>query len=533
VLRDDGSPAEGVRVHAESADGERYLGRDRTDDQGRFALEVDDERPVRLFAYEDGTGLTDPVAEQAEGLTQLTIPVPGTLHVRARDAGGQPVPARIHVTSMAGRRRVPSHFGEPRRLGDRLHAAFPLDGEAMLPVPPGNHRVVVGRGPDYSLHIEERVVSAGETVDVDAVIRREVQSPGQLCGDFHVHTHRSPDSPDPVALKIRAAVADGVEILLRSDHEYVADFEPAIAELGATDRTFGIPSLELTTFVWGHMGVFPLPPDPALRNRGAFSWFQRSPPEVFADVRQHPGSPAVIINHPRGRRFAAYFDAVGYDATTGTIERPEWWDESFRLVEVFNDSSFDENRDESVQDWFSLLEGGRDVFAVGSSDSHDVRPSSPVGYPRTCLALGLDSPAALRADGGGDAVRDAALAGASTIQGGVFVTAETVRSGLGPGNTLAGAAATELVRVRVQAPCWVDVDELEAWVDGSLRETVPLAPVDPNGCNPLRLDAEVLVPVREGRRSWAVFHARGDASLAPLYPRRLPFGVTNPIFFER
>ena len=51
---------------------------------------------------------------------------------------------------------------------------------------------------------------------------------------------------------------------------------------------------------------------------------------------------------------------------------------------------FDANADATVRDWFSLLAHGHTVFAVGSSDSHQVA-DLPIGYPRTCIEVGVDT----------------------------------------------------------------------------------------------------------------------------------------------
>ena len=92
------------------------------------------------------------------------------------------------------------------------------------------------------------------------------------------------------------------------------------------------------------------------------------------------------------------------------------------------------------------------------------------------------------------------------------------------------AAETELVNVRVQAPCWVDVDTLEVWVDGEMRESIDIAP--DGGCTTLRFDDDVMVPVAAGAGSWVVFHAKGDMPLGPVTPGAMPFGVTNPIYLD-
>ena len=269
-----------------------------------------------------------------------------------------------------------------------------------------------------------------------------------------------------------------------------------------------------------------------MANDGAVVWNDgtlRMPPEVFADARRRDGDPTVIIFHPRTTPgFFAYFDTVGYDPVTGLVERPEMWDDQWTVLEAFNDSSFDENLDGTVTDWFSFLNAGRPVFVVGSSDSHNVMRGSPVGYPRTCIDTATDDPAQARA-AGATAIRDLLLAGDMVVSGGIYVTARAA-GGEGPGETVSGAAATESVRVTVQAPSWIDVDTLEVYVDGALSETIPIA----DSGDALRFDGDVAVEVASGGAgSWVVLHAKGDLRLDPVHPGRRPFGVTNPIFFRR
>jgi hypothetical protein len=524
-----------VRVHAASPDG-AYLTRATTAADGAFSLTVPAGEDVELHYVRTGDRTVGPVAVAAgDDPPPLVLDAAARLQVTVADAVGAPSPARVQVVPEAAGAGLPRSFGEPSPANGRLHVAYVgADGEVELRVPPGRHRVVVSRGYEYELVSQDVDVGSGETATVDAVLERVVDSPGVMCGDFHIHTHRSPDSPDPGLVKVRSAVADGLEIPVRSDHEWVRDFEPEIAELGLGDFAFGVGSIELTTFSWGHFGAFPLAPMPDMANDGAFWWAGRTPPEVFAEVRARTGpagAATLIINHPRGQAAGAYFTAAGYDPLTGSVDRTEYWDEEFGLVEVFNDSDFDESL-EVVDDWFSLLSSGRRVFAVGSSDSHRIR-SSPVGYPRTCIELGVDDAPSLRAMGAG-VVRDQLSAGHATVNGGVYVTV-AARGGAGPGDEVTGAAETELVRVVVQAPSWVVVDRLRVFADGALVETLP---VDDTTIDPVvpstRFDADVAVPVAMGSLpSWVVVVADGDSTLDPVHPGRRPFAVSNPIFFLR
>jgi len=402
-------------------------------------------------------------------------------------------------------------------------------------VPAGRHQVVVSRGYEYEIASSTVMVNDGETVELPVSLDRVVDTTGVQCADFHIHTFRSPDAPDPGLLKVAAAVGDGVEIPVRSEHEYVGTFAPEIATLGVEAWAFPIGSLELTTFTWGHFGVFPLVADPTRANAGAFDWAHRLPPAVFADVRARPERPVLIINHPRtfggiGVGAGSYFIAAGYDPATGIASRPEYWDEAFTLVEVFNNGDWRAKRDGEVADWLGLLSHGRRVFAVGSSDSHHVLTGSPVGYPRTCIRLGVDDPRMLTADG----VRDTALSGDMVVSGGIYMDV-TGPGGAHPGGEARGVGATATLSVVVQAASWVDVRRLIVVVDGVETETIPIDASTSDPANPVvRLRADVTAAVSAAPTgSYVILVAEGDDELAPVHPGRVPFAVSNPMFLFR
>jgi hypothetical protein len=202
------------------------------------------------------------------------------------------------------------------------------------------------------------------------------------------------------------------------------------------------------------------------------------------------------------------------------------WSDQFEAVEVFNDSDFEENRHDSVADWFALLDHGHKMVAVGSSDSHHLR-TSPVGYPRTCLWFGHDDPKQLTAN----AVRDAVAAGSATVSGGLFMTVEGP-GGERPGDSVAMASGAALFRVTVQAPSWIDATELEVIVGGETTLVEPLMPLGPGPAK--RFVNEVMVSMpSNAANSWVVFHAKGETDLGPLHPGRRPFAASNPIFLAR
>jgi hypothetical protein len=542
VVRDaDGAPALGVRVHAESP-GQGYLSRTLTGADGSYALHVQDGLALELTAYRRGDAIVGPVAVAADQATaDLTLAPTGILEVVAIDTNGRAIPARMQILPADGApRSLPAHFGEDLPRANRFDIRYSTSGVERFRVPAGTWQVVVSRGFEYEIDAQVVSVAAGQVIPVQGMLERVVDTTGVMCADYHIHTIRSADSGDDAALKIQSAVADGLEIPVRSEHEYVDSFQPLIDELGLERYAFGVGSVELTSMeVWGHVGVFPLAPDPTMVNGGAPVWQEfpttedvsiplrtLEPPEVFAAARARPEEPIIIINHPRGGN--NYFEYVGLDRMTGLPAYAGGWDEEFGVVEVFNGSGWHANLAGTVADWFALLNSGRRVFAVGSSDSHGIA-STPVGYPRTCLALGSDDPQTLN----DELVRDVTAAGQATIVGGIFLD---VRVGaVGPGGEVAGVGPTATVTVTVQAPSWIDVDALDVVVDGVIIQTIAITAADADPANPaVRYRGDLQVPVSDGSLgSYVIMAAYGDEPMDLVHPGRMPFAVSNPIFLMR
>jgi len=524
-----------VHVHALDAAG-NYLTRAVTRADGTFSLHVPAGADVTLTTYHRGDQVVSVHAGTATVSPAIDLPAIGSIIVTAIE-GTTPVPVRVQVLPVAPTvlPAVPASYGEPQVTAGRLHVIYMIDSSATLPVPPGKWEVIVSRGYEYEIERQVVDVTAGAQVHVDAVMEHSVDTTKIQCGDFHIHTWRSNDSGDDATQKVAQAIADGVELPVRSDHEWVADFSREIDELLATKWAASFGSIELTSFeVWGHMGVFPLTPRPDEVNAGAPKWqtfptaaapdtefATLSPKAVFDTVRERPEQPVIIINHPRGS--TNYFGYVGYDPATGLADSVADWDTKFTLVEVFNDSSWKSNRNGTVVDWFGLLKAGRKVMAVGSSDTHEMA-KNPVGYPRTCIRVGTDDPRALTAAG----VRDQLAAGHTSVSGGIYVSAKlgTAESG----DTTTGAGSPLQVDVTIQAATWIDVDAIEVIVDGVTVDTIPVMPGDADPTNPaIRWRGQIPVQVK-ATGGFVVIAAYAARALDPVHPGKMPFGVTNPIF---
>jgi hypothetical protein len=309
----------------------------------------------------------------------------------------------------------------------------------------------------------------------------------------------SPDSDDLLDYKVAAAAAAGLELPVSTDHRYVSELQPVAESLGLDTWLRWFPGQEITTLIYGHFNAYPLPIRPDMPNDGTVEWIDHEPAELFADVRAVSTDPVLQVNHPRGETISSYFTYVGLDpATLEASEHPEGWSLDFDAVEVFNDSGWLSNREETVVDWFGLLNNGHLIVAMGNSDSHKTEWDD-VGYPRSCLALDM-TPSEVTEE----ILRDTIRAGRVVVSGGMFITVETP-AGIGPGGVASTPSGVATILVRVQAPTWVD------------------APV-------VRLDQSFEIPLDED--SWIVVGAWSSGALSPVNPGCEPFGATNAVYFD-
>ena len=519
VSDSEGNAMAGVWVHAMDSEG-AYLSRVKTDDSGAFTIHTPSGESARLVAQQQGYLHPGVDVAATESNAALQFEPAARIHVSASELNGaSKLPVRIQIIPSVKLPATPAAFGVLDETNGRLYQQFEMHGDFTAVVPPGEHRILVSRGYEYEIYDETIVVAAGETANIDAVLQHSVDTTGVMCADFHIHSFMSADSSDPIDYKVRGAIADGLDIPCSSEHDWVVDFGPVVKKLGVEKWAFGMSSSELTTFTWGHFGVIPLLPRPGSYNNGAIDWVYHSPTEVFNMVDELPEKPAFIVNHPRSS-IGGFFSSVGLDPETGVPADSELWSDNFDAIEVFNNSSFEDNRDTTVRDWFGLLNKGMRVFAVGNSDSHHLR-TSPVGYPRTCFYFGHDDPQQLSAE----KVRDAVLSGNSTVSGGLFMGV-LGPDGERPGATL--AAGNHTFTVSVESPGWLNTSgDLEVIVSG---ETVATETLSAMGAGPShRYVNQVQVALKAG--DWVIFHANG-ADLAPLHPGKTAFAVSNPFFVQ-
>lgn len=158
-----------------------------------------------------------------------------------------------------------------------------------------------------------------------------------------------------------------------------------------------------------------------------------------------------------------------------------------------------------IDDWFTLLNLGYQLTALGNSDTHGTS-STESGCPRNFVASSTDDPAYVDAVEIAQAVRD----GHVFTSYGPFLRFTADEGQVLMGDTL-DAASIEL-ELEVQSPTWFDVERVELYRNGELIEVFEIE--TPNA------DVLNLVEFYEDapdQDSWYVMIAMGSGSLEPLF----------------
>lgn len=489
-----GAPVAGARVVA-FKDG-KVASLMTTDGNGTVLHSLPDD----MFDYVADDGVTRSalvhgglIGDAGAAMVNLELPPIATITVHVRDARGLPMPGKATVLchgacataradATAGLFRDVKSDGLPTVGGHEVFAYRYLDpsGDATIPVAAGDYTVYLSRGPEYALASQDVELGADGAATVEARLAHVVDTTGWMSGDLHVHAVNSPDSPVGNVERLESFMAEGVDVIVSTDHDFVTDFAPFMAQIpGSTRFMKAITGVELTTFDYGHYNAFPLTADPAQRNGGAVDWAGGrgpglAPADIFQALDGFPGEQVIQINHARGGTFSALeldtrtfwtrakpatyrIHAVDPDPATGDTRL---FDPRFTAMEVQN--GFGQNFLPLMNDWMSLLSRGLVRTATAVSDTH--KRHGNAGYPRTYVRVGVDDPQELDAEAFAHAVNLHEAVGTN----GPFVLLTAKADGGATaqvGDTLVSNGKPVTVEVEVRSPEWLAVDKVQLFVN--------------------------------------------------------------------
>jgi len=447
-----------------------------------------------------------------------SLPVSGTLRFTVIERGKKAMPARVLVRGIAP--TLDPDWGDDPSVGAAVNVVYSDKGVGERELPPGKYKVSLGRGFEYTDVEQEITVLPGALTEVKAELERVVDTRGWITADLHLHAVPSPDAPQLLEDRIRALVAEGIEVGVATDHNAVTDYGPTIRAMGLGREIVSVVGDEITTKdpYFGHFNTFPIPSGSL-----PIPWKGTTPRRLFAAARA-AGSmgqiPLVQVNHPRMGDIG-YFDLLHLDREdlAGFARHAPLADLSFDALEVFNGDHYNhiDQVENVMKDWYALLNAGLHFTATGNSDSHKLT-FQEAGVPRNLVLVANDDPAALDPA----ALIEAVRRGRVVVSSGPFVRFEI--NGQPVGSTVAAGPAK--IHVLVDAPPWVAIDRVQLVRRGeAMKEWTGL----PAAVGSRVLDAQIEEPLRKGE--WVVAIARGSKPMTYLHRGgALPFGFTNPIW---
>jgi hypothetical protein len=531
VAWDDGTPAAGARVaFFEDEDGDEVL---------------DDADPIVTYADVGADGQYDlalvpgsylvraEVKELArspaqtlvvgDGAATATFELarPARYDFTVTDAAtGDPIPCKVTVvggTPVGVDPRTDASDRAPNAVrifhslygtSTPLATGDPVDAALELPAG-GPYKVLVTRGPEWSMDQVVITPTAGETGTLTFELAHVVDTGGYLATEFHQHAVGSPDSSISYAVRLRTLVAEGVEFFASTDHDFLSDYDPLIDTFGLRGIVDAVVGVEATPFVYGHFIAYPVELTADDPTNGAVDWaaagdgFALMPGELWQAYRDR-GARVVQVNHPRETAshssFMAYFDVSGllfdYDGKTfgGTVENqpvpadylrlPDAsaiFSDAFDALEVWNGFDPDDTNgdgwreiqdlDGVLRDYLSFLSFGKVTTPVGNSDSHS-KDADVVGMPRTMVRVPDDSRAALLAGVEDDVFSSMTGAARDVVVTDGPMLRVQVNGQDAIGRTIATGASIE-VTVEGQVPDWLELDTVEVFINTVLPSLNP------------------------------------------------------------
>jgi hypothetical protein len=289
-------------------------------------------------------------------------------------------------------------------------------------------------------------------------------------------------------------------VAISTDHDFITDYAPVIADLGLSPWVASAVGEEASSLVWGHLNAWPLDVDRDVPAQGAVAWFDRAPGEVFALLRGDDPDRIVQVNHPRngGSGLFAMID-LRPDTLTAARDPVELGlppgtnlaNLGFDAVEVANETG--DSFEGGFADWMALVNAGHPAAATGSSDSHGL--TAYAGRARTYVWVGEgnDDPATIDVAAINEAIRGRRV----TVATGAFVTAGIVDPSTGQPSMIGdvvdvSGAPSATLRVRVQAPPWMPVGPIRIYDGLGVAQTIT---IDTTSTAPLRYEGDVVLPL--------------------------------------
>jgi hypothetical protein len=456
----------------------------------------------------------------------------GTIQVKIETSSEEHVPGKVTFVGLDPTKTPYFAPDNPVETGKRWetfkNSRYPEEQGLEVRLPVGAYLIYASRGPEYTM--DSKIVEIFQdmkeelTFHIDKVIQQE----HLISVDPHMHTIYS-DGRMGIAERIKSVVAEGVDVAVSTDHNYVNDYRPTLIKLGLDRHLATVVGNEVTRGGVIHYNTYPLLVREDEENNGAIYPHREEASFLFLASREKDPQALLQVNHPRSGSIG-YFNNYDLDPEDASSAR-ENFDLNFDVLEVMNGPYPYNSNEQSITDWLNLLCQGYYFPIVGSSDSHTIDKDEP-GYSRTYVfykggrGRDLDVPSLIQA----------IKKGHTFASNGPVVDFKIDGEHI-PGDSLTAKDGKVDIELKVESAPWVSVDEVRLIINGKRKIVFP---VQESKDPVLKFQEKISLPLMED--SYLAAEVLGKRSLFPVHQSRaryglhenaaLPYALTNPVFVD-
>ena len=241
----------------------------------------------------------------------------GQVTARISDTEGNYVPGKV---TFVGLQPTASPYFKPvnpiesgRRWESFKNSCFPGEHGQSVKIPPGTYLIFAARGPEYTYDQKIVEILAGDKKTLDFVVEKTVDTTGLISVDPHLHTQKS-DGNMLTPERLRSCIAEGLEVAISSDHNYIEDYHTVLNEKEYDKYLAVIYGNEITVSGMIHYNSYPLRYRPEEPDHGAIDPVSPTVTPLFERSR----------SRTRKRSFRSIIPAAGpSDILTSTNSIPK------------------------------------------------------------------------------------------------------------------------------------------------------------------------------------------------------------------
>ncbi len=488
-------------------------------------------------------------------IVALLMSRPATVRVAVSDPDAPTsvgLPCRVTLLAKPG--TPPVDWGFSPNIAGGVRNLFYLPfGAAVMPVTPGQYRMIISRGIEYDAVEQDIVVTEGSDQKIVVTLPHAWKMPGTISTDIGVMTTASAVGLiTPEDLVIMAA-CEGVSVLVSGDYDQATDLAPVIQRLKLDSYVRAFPGMRMLVHGRGltaNVLVYPVTQATAEKLRQFQAKHRGAAPDIFlADLRR--AFPDLVIQvdqplHPLGGYLAQFpFDQQFKRFQDDNVPPPD-----FHALQVLNGKVVGEFQD--LQDrYFDLAikrtrwpEPAPALTAIGGSMCR-LPYGTEVGYPRVYVYTTRDTLDRFTPEDLVQAIKGQHVVVTNSLFPKLNGYNPATRTfGAQPGDVIeTGTTGSLPLKINIYAASWVSLSNFDLTWNGKAVRRIQVMPVQRVLRYPVRAqkdaDQQIVYVTSDGFTNLVAYSAR--KTLSPIVPPApqdwggevWPLSWTGPIFIDQ